>query len=309
MSQPTPVLRQILTGDRYFNGAPEVIGTVRPAKPIDLETHTLHLANLLQSTLDLTKLIELFSQETAQLLPHCGMLYSNTQDNVEISVGEPAEHRATYDLVLMELSLGRLSVSRQDPFIPSELRELESLICALIYPLRNALLYKRALATALTDPVTGINNRAAMNANLEREINLAHRHGNPLSLIMLDIDLFKQINDSYGHLAGDVVLKSLAHCITECTRSSDIVFRYGGEEFAVLLSNTEAEGASLLAHRIRVAVEGITVQYESAEIRLTVSVGVASLDRGDCPADLLEKADQALYQAKQEGRNRVVDYA
>jgi len=309
MSQPTPVLRQILTGDRYFNGTPEVIGTVRPAKPLDLETHILHLANLLQSTLDLTKLIELFSQETAQLLPHCGMLYVNAQDNIEIATGEAAEHRATYDLVLMDQSLGRLTLSRLEPFVPSELRELESLICAVIYPLRNALLYKRALDTALTDPVTGINNRAAMNANLEREINLAHRHGNPLALIMLDIDRFKQINDSYGHLAGDVVLKALAQCITECTRSSDIVFRYGGEEFAILLSSTEGEGASLLAHRIRLAVEGICVKYEAADIRLTVSVGVAGLDRGDCAADLLEKADQALYQAKQEGRNRVVDYA
>jgi diguanylate cyclase (GGDEF)-like protein len=294
--------------DNIPKDPPEITGTISPAKPIDLETHTLHVANLLQSTLDLTKLIELFSQETAQLLPHCGLHYGNSQDNVEITVGEPGDHRATYDLVLMEQSLGRLTLSRDEPIEPAELRELESLICALIYPLRNALLYKRALDTALTDPVTGINNRAAMNANLDREINLAHRHGNPLSLIMLDIDRFKQINDSYGHIAGDVVLKALAECVTECTRSSDIVFRYGGEEFAILLSNTEGDGASLLANRIRVAVEGRAVKHESAVIRLTVSVGVATLERGDGAADILEKADQALYQAKQEGRNRVVNY-
>ena len=276
---------------------------------VDLEAHTLHLANLLQSTLDIDKLIELFSQETAQLVPHCGLYYGNANDKVEFITGEGAEHRASYDLVLMEQSLGRLTLTRPEPFTAGELRELEALICALIYPLRNALLYKRALDTALTDPVTGINNRAALNANLEREVNLAHRHGNPLSLIMLDIDRFKQINDSYGHMAGDVVLRSLAQCISECVRGSDIVFRYGGEEFVVLLSNTEGDGASLLANRIRLAVEGRSVNHESAEIRLTVSVGVASLERGDCPADLLEKADQALYQAKQEGRNRVINYA
>jgi diguanylate cyclase (GGDEF)-like protein len=167
-------------------------------------------------------------------------------------------------------------------------------------------MYKRALDTALKDPVTGINNRAALNATIDREVNLSHRHGYALSVIMLDLDHFKRINDKYGHLAGDTVLRTLAGRITDCTRGSDMVFRYGGEEFTVVLSNTEIDGAALLAERIRKAIASIPIVIDDFEIPVTVSIGVSTLETGDTSATLINRADVALYDAKTAGRNRVM---
>ncbi len=139
------------------------------------------------------------------------------------------------------------------------------MISALIYPLRNALLYKQAVEKAYNDPLTGLNNRAAFDKSIEQEVDLATRHGHSLSLMMLDLDRFKQINDNYGHIVGDAVLKSFADCIMECMRSSDIVFRYGGEEFVILLRNTELAGAILLAERMRKNIENMKFDYNNVK--------------------------------------------
>jgi len=278
-------------------------------KPSTLAASTLHMANVLQSSLELPKLMEMFEREVKQVVPHDGMEYANAEERTQITFGHEARHSCSYDLVVMDKWLGQITFRREQRFSKNETDELEALICALVYPLRNALLYKRALETALKDPVTGINNRAALNATIDREVNLAHRHGNALSVIMLDIDHFKRINDSYGHLAGDVVLCALAKRVMERTRGSDMVFRYGGEEFTVVLSNTDVAGATLLANRIRKSVERLEIVHEDMEIQITVSLGVATLEHGDSATTLLNRADEALYEAKTTGRNRVVTHS
>ncbi|MGQ0658175.1 MAG: GGDEF domain-containing protein [Chromatiales bacterium] len=274
--------------------------------PSSLAANTLHLANVLQSTLDLGSLLELFAQEVDRIVPHDGMEYVNDDEQVRISQGHDAPNSCSYNLLVLDKSLGQLAFKRDRRFTTVETDQLEALICALVYPLRNAIRYKRALDTAFKDPVTGINNRAALNATMDREVNLAHRHSTALSVIMLDLDHFKRVNDSYGHLAGDFVLRSLARRLTDCTRGSDMVFRYGGEEFTVVLSSTDTAGACLLADRIRQSVERMDVHFENIKISVTASVGVATLTQGDNAAALLARADQALYNAKADGRNRVV---
>lgn len=288
---------------------PDQTHTVAAPGTSAIETRTLHIANALQSSLELPKLMEILSEEIATSVPHQGFTYLNTEDHIEIRSGQNGRHACTYSIMLLDKSLGQLTLTRNDKFSDAEVEILDKLVCALIYPLRNALLYKRALETALKDPVTGINNRAALNTTIEREVNLAQRHGSAFAVIMLDIDSFKKVNDSYGHLAGDAVLRAIAECITHCVRGSDIVFRYGGEEFSVVLSNTHVDGASLLANRIRGAVERLRIQYDCIEIGVTASLGVAALEHGDDGIGLLKKADQALYEAKQRGRNRVVCHA
>ncbi len=274
----------------------------------NMDQQALQVANVLQTSLDLNKLIEMFAEKLADFAPHDSLLYFNKEEELELLVGKPSTNTCSYQVTLLEKSLGDVTISRHKPFDNNEIKWFESLLCSLIYPLHNALLYKQAIQTAYKDPVTGVNNRAAMDATLEREVELAHRNGAALSVIMLDIDHFKRINDKYGHLAGDAVLKGVGSCLTECIRRSDIVFRYGGEEFAVILNTTDIGGANFLANRIRVAIEERNFEHDGLKVNITISAGVALLEKDYEGKDLIEAADRALYQAKKSGRNLVVVY-
>ncbi|MCL2918589.1 sensor domain-containing diguanylate cyclase [Shewanella litorisediminis] len=158
------------------------------------------------------------------------------------------------------------------------------------------------------DSLTGVRNRAAFNKRLQAEGRISRRQQTPMALLMLDIDHFKNINDKYGHLAGDHTLKIIADTLsTQLRRPTDLVSRFGGEEFAIILPSTDAEGAVAVAEHIREAVEQLTIEWEQFEIPLTVSIGVSSniIESDEHPLQLLEQADKALYQAKHDGRNRV----
>lgn len=272
----------------------------------DANSKSLQLTGILQSTLELNKILELFDDEITSIVPHDGLSYDNSGEDYSVRFGEEARHRCSYQLVLLDKDIGDLIFFRNTKFSDKEIKQLETMIAALIYPLRNALLYKRAIEKAHRDPVTGVNNRTAMDSALVQEMNLAKRHAVPLSLIILDIDKFKQINDTYGHIAGDAILKRVAECMVECVRDSDIIYRYGGEEFVVLLRNTRKPGARLLAERIRKAIETMHFNYEDFKIMITVSAGLSTFSKNDTAKTFLERCDGALYEAKQTGRNRVV---
>jgi len=163
---------------------------------------------------------------------------------------------------------------------------------------------------AMLDGLTNIPNRRRFDETLEREWRRAQRSGAPLSLIMADIDFFKQYNDNYGHGVGDVCLKKVAATLAESTdRPSDLVARYGGEEFVALLPDTDAEGARLIAERMRGNVDAMQLLHEYSDVsgRVTISIGLACLvPKADETSDeLLKLADQMLYRAKASGRNRV----
>ncbi|NJK88048.1 MAG: diguanylate cyclase [Myxococcales bacterium] len=155
------------------------------------------------------------------------------------------------------------------------------------------------------DPMTEAYNKRAFMAEVEKEVGFARRHGLPLSLVMLDLDHFKRVNDTYGHHAGDVVIRKIADVVMAQKRKEDVFARYGGEEFALLLRNTSLEQAFIAGERIRRAVEGLEIIHNGRRIPCTVSVGVALLDEKiDQPTDLIEAADERLYIAKRRGRNR-----
>ena len=265
----------------------------------------LQIANVLQTTLDINKLIDIYSREIGTLVPHDSITFDNRHHDIKVVYGEPGKHSCSYQLVVAAQSLGQLSLTRKKKFTSNETMLLEYLLCGLVYPLRNAIAHHTALKAAITDPLTGVNNRSSMNSTIIREVELARRHNTPLSLVELDIDHFKSINDTYGHSAGDHILKAVAEVISNCIRSSDIVFRSGGEEFVLVLSNTQRKGAELLAERIRSALENNKFIYDEQEIRVTASLGVACYENGDNSESLFEKVDTALYVAKSEGRNCV----
>lgn len=160
---------------------------------------------------------------------------------------------------------------------------------------------------ALIDPLTGVLNRRSLDGRLSEEVRRAGRYGSPLSILMLDIDHFKRINDGHGHPAGDRVLVEMATLVARELRESDVLTRYGGEEFLVLTPNTPPEGAIQIAERIRQRVAAYDFGLGST---LTLSIGVASLGDGiDSAEQLIGSADARLYQAKHAGRDRVVPAA
>lgn len=157
------------------------------------------------------------------------------------------------------------------------------------------------------DSLTKLYNRFALYELSRKEISKAVRAGLPLSLLMVDLDFFKQINDRYGHLAGDAVLVSFSKILTKSLRSYDIVARYGGEEFVVVLPNTTKENATRVAEKLRIKIEETLFEFEGQQIKMTISIGVSSLgEECDCLEELIEQADEALYAAKAAGRNKVM---
>ncbi len=160
---------------------------------------------------------------------------------------------------------------------------------------------------ATHDALTGIYNRRAIFEHLEAQLARARRHSQPLSVILLDVDHFKEFNSSYGHLAGDTVLKAVASRMEDCLREYDYIGRYGGEEFLVVLDNVSNEIATKTAERLRSSVSADTITFASKQLAVTISAGVAVVE--NCsnidPDEIISAADQELYKAKLNGRNRV----
>jgi len=156
----------------------------------------------------------------------------------------------------------------------------------------------------IVDGLTGVNNKRFLMETLEREIPRARRHQRPLTLVMFDIDHFKHINDTYGHLAGDYVLKELAQLVKGRLRPDDVLGRYGGEEFCVVLPETDLEGGSSIAEELRILVQDHSFVFEQERINVTISLGVAVLQDDNDLTAFIKSADEHLYAAKRDGRNR-----
>jgi len=174
--------------------------------------------------------------------------------------------------------------------------------------LRNALTFKEVKLRADRDGLTRIYNRHSFEERLIYEIKRRRRYNHDLSLLMVDLDHFKSVNDTYGHKAGDMVLRKVGEILTNTFRTTDLAARYGGEEFVILLPHTSEEAAWKLAERVRTAIEEQSFEFECQQFSITASIGVASVEGGALTSDddLIIKADKALYQAKNNGRNMVV---
>lgn len=157
----------------------------------------------------------------------------------------------------------------------------------------------------ITDGLTGIANRRKLDEALENEFLRAKRYGRPLSIAILDADHFKKVNDNHGHIVGDFVLKKLATLFQQNIRREELLGRYGGEEFVVVMPEVDSSGAFQLAEKLRKTVETTVFKSGETELPVTISVGVATLGEEKSVKDFLDTADQALYRSKEEGRNRV----
>ncbi len=196
----------------------------------------------------------------------------------------------------------------QRRFTPGEVALLQAIGNQLGAAIENAQLYAEIQRLSQTDPLTGLYNRRGLNERMQVEILRAKRYRHPLSVVMIDIDHFKNYNDAHGHLEGDVILKQVAELLRIHVRETDVVARFGGEEFLILLTETAKAEALEVAEKIRaaVSVRPFPHAWTQPEGKLTISLGVAtsSADLSEAQ-ELIEKADHALYGAKNAGRNRV----
>ena len=162
--------------------------------------------------------------------------------------------------------------------------------------------------TSQRDGLTGLFNRAYFDEQISQEIQRARRYEWSTALIMLDIDFFKKVNDTYGHPGGDAVLKELALILNRQLRGTDIICRYGGEEFSIILPQIERKMMPHICRRLLDTVECTPVTYESSKIKITISMGYSFYEKGVLPGELIAQADKALYQSKEGGRNRATEY-
>jgi diguanylate cyclase len=195
--------------------------------------------------------------------------------------------------------------------IVSTTGEVEN-ICIIVYDVTDVATNRNALSQAnmqleelsRTDRLTGLNNRGYWQERQEEEFGKYQRYKNTISLVIFDIDHFKNVNDTHGHAAGDDVIRQCSAALLDCARDVDVCGRYGGEEFVVLLNEADAQQAKVFAERLRIHIEAMTVKYQDLEIKFTVSLGICELSEAiETPQQWLEKADEALYKSKEGGRN------
>jgi diguanylate cyclase (GGDEF)-like protein len=276
------------------------------AGPEGLAKLRQQLSLLLQTSLDVEQIINLFFSGVQRLVALDALGYQHAAHQLAITLGSQASHSVSYRLLNEGDYLGELTFRRSQRFSVEEIGQLEALLDSLLFPLRNALLYRNAMHSAMRDPLTGSGNRIALHKSLEHEIAVARRQLQPLSLLMLDIDHFSKINERCGHGIADEVLKALAITLQESLRSIDMSFRYGGEEFVVLLANTSREEAGAVAERLRLAASELQILVQGRAIEVSISIGGSSLQAGEAAHGLLQRAETALVLAKSAGRNCLV---
>lgn len=166
-------------------------------------------------------------------------------------------------------------------------------------------MYTQTKQMSITDPLTRLFNRRHFEVEFEREFKRAKRYNNPLSIAVADIDFFKKVNDNYGHSCGDYVLREIGYIIANNFRQTDLLFRYGGEEFVIILTETSGENSLIPLERLRKAVENHNFRFNNQDLKVTLSIGVSSNMDFETTSELFDDADKALYEAKNNGRNQI----
>ncbi|WLD56766.1 GGDEF domain-containing protein [Salinispirillum sp. LH 10-3-1] len=264
----------------------------------------LRISSLSQTTLEIEKIVQYFFDEVQAAVHVEGLNYVHEGHNVAVQVGSAEKHRASYRLNTQQSYFGEVTFTRRKRFSEVELSRLESLLDLFVYPVRNGLQYREAVRSALTDPLTGVGNRLGLSNTLQKEIEVSRRYDRPLTIMMLDIDKFKSINDIYGHAVGDRVLVDVTNYMKQTLRVADAVFRLGGEEFLILLADTSLDQAVVIGERIRQNIEQ-SHQGSDTSPYVTASIGIAAYQADMSSDDLLNAADRAMYSAKEKGRNKI----
>ncbi len=266
------------------------------------ERTRLQLLLELLSTLNVEQLLEIFFHHLQEHMACDSLGYFNEELGSSIELGDrrQARHRAEYSLVIGKENLGKIHFHRAKPFSERELQRIEVLLSNLMLPLRNAIHYQQAMKAATKDPLTGLDNRRSFEESLQREVCRARREEQPLGLMVVDVDWFKRINDEIGHLAGDQVLAEVGATLRDSVRRSDMVFRYAGDEFVLLLPHISEEGIKTLKTRLEKRISELRCHYHQQVIRVSVSIGTAILHGQEMDGQqLFEAADLDMLEHKE----------
>ncbi len=266
------------------------------------DTGAISLISQLQTTLDLQQQLDIFAMHASRILPITALNLRTAQGHFAAAGSMAGQHQYHTELQLEQHLLGQLSYQSNHPFSPLVQRQLLLLESEWLYALRNALLVNRLQQMALKDPLTGLGNRRFFDDSYSKAIQLAKRHQQPFALLLLDLDNFKQVNDLSGHSTGDQVLLAVADCMRETLRATDSLFRFGGDEFALLLQDQDTDHAELIACRLQQKIN----QHPLLNLhQVGCSIGLAWLSAEQQGRDLFHQADEALYLAKTSGKGKV----
>ena len=267
------------------------------------ERDQLKLHQRLLGTLDLGVLINRFFGWLSERQLVSGIKYTHPVNNTSLATGNTKPHKAKYMLRLEQHYFGELSITSQKKFSEQDLLTHEQSIGIIIHYLKNALDHQSLEKIAFHDALTGVMNRTALEELLPKEIERAQRYQFDLAMMMIDIDHFKAINDCVGHMGGDEILRHVSAAIKSQLRKSDLPFRYGGDEFLLILPNTDLAGAQKAAEHIMETLNKEVSEIPSCSVSPKLSIGLATYQHGENYEDLIRRVDSALYDSKNNGRN------
>lgn len=259
------------------------------------KSKTLALVSQLQTTLDIDELIKMFASQAARYVDFSGLYFKSPNLNKTLRGSRKAKQERRFDLRIGSNFIGTLSYGINSPISLTNHKVLEQLHQCLLHPLNNAIAYYQAMQLAMQDALTGLGNRRHFDEQLKRAMHNANRHHSLVGLVLGDLNKFKAINDNYGHAVGDFVLKEFASILRQCVRDSDSLFRFGGDEFAIIVENANETALAIIETRISQALSN---NASLAKYQLGCSLGSTFMNRADSEASLFERADETLYRKK-----------
>ena len=260
----------------------------------DSNNHS-NLLEQLQTTLDLDKLLDIFAMEAARFIKFSGLYFKSKMVCKTLRGSRKAKNERQFELKLNDEFIGTISYSIDKPISMRHFKDLQRIHQIILYPLKNALQYHQAMQLAMQDSLTGLGNRRYFDEQLKRAMHNANRHHAQVGLVLGDLNKFKAINDTYGHSTGDQVLFQFANILRTCIRDSDSIFRFGGDEFAIIVENASEYALDIIQNRIDSSLKSNALL---AKYQVGCSLGTTFMNRADSEHTLFERADQALYRQK-----------
>lgn len=257
--------------------------------------HGLVLLEQLQTSLDLEKVINMFAMEAAKFVDFSGLYFKNGQITQSIRGSRKGKSERQFELKIAGEFIGILTYSINSPISLTNYKILDELHQYLVYPLKNAIQYHQAMQLAMQDSLTNLGNRRYFDEQLKRAMHHANRQRSHVGLIICDLDKFKVINDNFGHQVGDKILINFANALRSSVRDSDSVFRFGGDEFSIIVESASDQSLIVIESRINNALcqDALLAKYD-----ISTSLGMTFMSRDDNEKTFFERADKLLYQNK-----------
>ncbi|OUR84016.1 GGDEF domain-containing protein [Colwellia psychrerythraea] len=255
----------------------------------------LALMTQLQTTLDIDELLNIFAIEVTRYIDFSGLYFKSLNLNTVLPGSRKAKKEQRFELKVDDNFIGTLTYGINSPISLTNFKVLEQLHQCLLHPIKNAIAYHAAMQLAMQDGLTGLGNRRYFDEQLKRSMHNANRHHSLVGLVLGDLNKFKAINDTYGHIAGDNVLQEFANVLRLCTRDSDSLFRFGGDEFAIIVENANDSALTIIENRINLSLAN---NLQLNKYQLGCSIGSTFMNRADNELSFFERADEILYRRK-----------